>query len=68
MIMYPCGIEVDIKVLNVKGFITAICIRETKIAYEISYFVNNEYKQIWLQDYEFSTERKRDLEIGFISK
>lgn len=50
---------------NAEGFITGISIRNGGyVQYEVSFFNNGEYKSIWLQDFEFTTEGEK-YKIGF---
>lgn len=64
MKVIPCGTHITIKLNSVEGIITAVSIRFNAIAYEISYFSGNDYKQIWLNDAEFTALVKKK-QIGF---
>jgi hypothetical protein len=67
--VYNCGNEALIKNANVKGFITAICIRGIQITYEICYYLNGVYNSHWFNDYEFVvTDLAAKEKIGFIDK
>lgn len=50
--MIKFGDKVKIRLLELDGFITAICIRGEHKTYEISYFSNGEYNQKWFEDFE----------------
>ena len=66
--VYECGSVVNIKAINLKGYLTGICIRDGRITYEVSYFSDGNYKQSWFCDYEIdfdSTAQK--IGIGYKS-
>ena len=46
-----CGTSVKTKIGDVIGMVTAISTRFTRTTYEVSYFLNGEYKSVYL-DYE----------------
>jgi hypothetical protein len=61
-----CGSKVTINLSAIEGYITAISIRFNAISYEVSYFNNGEYKQVWLHDTEFEILNKSNKQsIGF---
>jgi len=60
-----CGIEVMTKLNSIQGIITGISIRFNTVSYEISYFNGLEYKQIWMNEVEFSTKHTKKQTIGF---
>lgn len=64
--VFKIGTNVIIGDNIAKGVITGIKIRGNYINYEISYYLNGEYNQKWLTEYEFNTigEKKQD-KIGF---
>lgn len=65
--LYRCGSSVIIKLINIQGFITGICIRDNRITYEVSYFLNNQHCIHWFSDYELDFEPKpKKQTIGFI--
>ncbi|MDD4689054.1 MAG: hypothetical protein PHE51_04830 [Eubacteriales bacterium] len=49
---FEIGALVFIKLLELNGYITAICFRLGNISYEVSFFSNAEYKQIWMENFE----------------
>jgi len=66
--IYQDGTEVTTKIGKIKAIITAANIRGSKIAYEISYFNNGEYKTAWLCEKEFTTDKKvKKITVGFKS-
>lgn len=66
MEVYECGKNVITKIGNVSGIITAACIRFEKVQYEVSYFLNGERKEVWLDEREFTLENESDkIQIGF---
>lgn len=48
-----CGTVVTTTIGKIECIVTGCCIRETHIVYELSYFCQGEYKQIWVNRYEF---------------
>lgn len=62
--VYPSGACIKAKIGNVEGMITAVCMRFAFVNYEITYFVNGEYKTVWMNENEFTTDAKRKS-IGF---
>jgi hypothetical protein len=64
--VYKCGNEVKIKKIDLNGFITGINIRDNRIMYEVSYFMNNTYCAHWFCEYEllFSVSNET-MTIGF---
>lgn len=65
------GIPVKMKFANsLSGIITGICLRGdgSQITYEISYFNEREYKQIWMVESEFEvTQDPSYATIGFLN-
>lgn len=47
------GTEIITKSGKIRAIITACCVRGGNISYEVSYFINHEYKQCWLYQFEF---------------
>lgn len=54
------------KLGNIEGIITATCIRFNKVQYELSYFCNGEYKCIWMDESEFTVDKKTLIKVGFV--
>jgi hypothetical protein len=50
---------------NIEGLITGVTIREERVTYEFCYFSGQEYKVIWLSEFEFIDKSKSRQEIGF---
>ena len=50
---------------KIKGHITAICIRDKNITYEISHFKNGERKEDWLYRFEFEVDDAQPKAAGF---
>lgn len=46
------GDRVKIKLLELDGYITAICFRGSYTTYEVSFFTNGEYNQKWFESFE----------------
>lgn len=66
MKIVKCGTDITTKLNNINGIITAACIRFNAVNYEVSYFNNGEYKQIWLSEAEFQVSNgSRKQIIGF---
>ncbi len=53
MQVFEFGDIVKIKLLELYGFVTAICYHGDNISYEISFFSNGEYHQKWMESFEF---------------
>jgi len=64
MEVIPCGTKITSTLNNVEGIITAISIRFDTVNYEISYFAGVDYKQIWMNECEFSFSGEKK-QIGF---
>jgi len=66
MKVVKCGSKVKSVLINIEGIITAVSIRFEAVAYEVSYFNNGDYKQIWMNETEFelSSTAKKET-IGF---
>lgn len=64
MNIVPCGSRVTSKLNNVEGIVTGISIRFNTISYEISYFSGLDYKQIRMNECEFTFSEKKK-QIGF---
>ena len=48
-----CGDLVTIRLLELSGYVTAICTRHGgNVSYEVSYFSNGEYNQKWFDIFE----------------
>lgn len=64
----PYGTSVTTKIGDIKCLITAICIRDNNITYEISYFNNGEYKSCWVREIEFTiADDVKRTSIGYAS-
>lgn len=62
----PCGTMVEIILLKMKAMITGITIRFNAVAYEVSYFHDGEYQNVWLHESQFTIEQNiESREIGF---
>jgi hypothetical protein len=64
---FPCGTLITTKIGKVQAMITAATIRFNSVNYEVSYFLDHEYKSAWLNESEFSTDGEKTMEIGFKS-
>lgn len=60
------GTKVETVIGKIEALVTGVCIRETHIVYELSYFVNGEYKCTWHNPFEFTVvpEKKK---AGFVN-
>lgn len=65
MDLLSCGQKVITKLSKIEGIITSISIKFNYVSYEVSYFHEGEYKQIWLNEAEFDTENQQRQAIGF---
>ncbi len=59
------GTEVITKLGNIKAIVTACTIRENYVQYELTWFLNGEYKTAWLSEKEFHTKPDSKTSIGF---
>lgn len=60
------GTEVTTLIGKVKAVITGICIRGTRVTYELSYFVDGDHKSCWVDNTEIVWEAGMDkVEIGY---
>lgn len=62
--VFNCGTMVTTKLGNLEGMITCYSNRFMKIQYEITYYLNGEFKTVWLTDNEFTTNKSK-TKIGF---
>lgn len=65
MDIYKCGTPVTIKLANVKGFISACCIRHKNAQYEIIYYEGLQQHIIWANESEFEINEPETIKIGF---
>lgn len=66
MQVHKCGAKVAISLNHDSdGLITAISIRFERVSYEVSYFNAGEYKQVWLDECEFTILNGDKQKIGF---
>lgn len=66
MEIYQCGVKVKTKLGCIEAIITGLTIRFDAVAYELSYFNNEmEYKQVWMNENEFSVTGETKIKIGF---
>lgn len=66
MEVFKCGTEVVTKSGKIEAIITAACIRFEKVQYELSYFLNGERKEVWLDEREFTTDSiGNKIPVGF---
>jgi hypothetical protein len=69
MEVYKTGTEIETIIGNIKGIITAICIRQLRVNYELSYFNKDGYKTCWISEDEFIVkENTGKIKIGFKNK
>lgn len=62
----PCGQKIE-TIYDVKGFITAVDIRFASIQYELTYFIDQEKKTIWVEEGEIADKISETQKIGFKS-
>jgi hypothetical protein len=65
MEVFSCGTEVKLNHTDIKGYVTAIIIRDNRVTYEISYFSNGSYYSHNFSHYEFSSIKDNKIKIGF---
>lgn len=65
MKVVKCGTKVKTVLSNIEGIVTCASIRFTSVNYEVSYFNNGEYKQVWLNENEFTIINGTKQIIGF---
>lgn len=64
--IYAPGTRVKTKIGEIEGIITAATIRDLRIQYEVSYFYDGQYKNVWLDEYEFYlVDKGGKIVIGF---
>lgn len=51
------GDKVIIKLLELSGYVTAICLRGSYVTYEVSYFSNGNYEQKWFEYFELESKK-----------
>jgi len=65
MKLIKCGTKAIIKLGNSEAIITGISIRFSTVSYELSYFINGEYKSTWFNECEFNVDERSNTVIGF---
>lgn len=61
--MYKIGDIVKIKLLELYGYITAMRIqKDNYVSYEVSYFSNGDYFQLYFDEFEIEKILKKDNE------
>lgn len=63
----PCGTRVKTVIGDIAALVTGICIRDSGISYEISYFHNGEHKDAWVRRYEFSIDTQQRKRAGLVN-
>ena len=67
MNVLACGTKVTLRVSNYSGTVIAICIRDSFVTYEISYYANGSYCAGWFTVHEFDFEDEtKTITVGFI--
>jgi len=64
--LLSCGTIVKPKLLNIEGMITCQSLRFEKVQYEVTYFLNGDYKTIWMNENEFDIVNGTRQKIGFV--
>lgn len=64
MELIPCGTKVTSVIGSIEGMIVKIEINFNCISYNISYFVNPDFKNVWMNESEFTITINRQS-IGF---
>lgn len=65
LMVYRCGSEVTLKNIEIKGFITGINIRDERVVYEVSYFMDGKYYQNWFCNYEIECQESNKIKVGY---
>jgi len=61
------GTPVTTVIGNIKGLVTAVCIRDTNVTYEISYFNNGLSVNCWLYRIEFTIDESAKSKPGLVN-
>lgn len=51
---------------NIKALITAVCIRDQHMEYEVSYFQSGSHVHVWLQRIEFEIDDTEKVKPGLV--
>ena len=66
MKFYRTGTKVTTNVGNVDAVITAVELRSECITYELTYFIDNDFKKVWMSESQFQhQENAKKQTIGF---
>ena len=65
MEIIPAGTKAKTTIGAIEGILTAVVIREEALSYEFSYFLNGEYKEIWLREFQFTADEHTRISIGY---
>lgn len=61
-----CQTRIKTVIGEIKAIVTAICIRDENITYEISYFYNGINTTAWLKRYEFEIDLSEKKKAGLV--
>ena len=67
MEIIECGSRIVTSMGDIEGIVTAATIRFGRVIYEISYFLDGEYKVVWLSDCEFKILDGTKTKVGFVT-
>lgn len=63
----PCGTDVTLKDIGIKGTITGITIRFVMVEYEVTYFFDGKLHNPWMNECLFTPGPHEKQQIGFNS-
>lgn len=62
-----CETKVKTVIGNIDAIVTAICIRDNNVCYEISYFHAGQYTTAWVKRYEFKIDYSEKKQAGLVN-
>jgi hypothetical protein len=67
MQVVKCQTKIKTVIGEIKAIVTAICIRDEQILYEISYFKNGSRSTCWIARYEFEIDVQEKKPAGLVN-
>lgn len=65
MDVIPCGTTIVSKIAGIEGMIIAIKISFAQVDYDITFFIDGNFRNIWMNENEFDIKTTNRQPIGF---
>ena len=66
--LIPCGTIVITKIAKIEGIVTSVSVEgknNDTFMYRVGYFCNQEYKAIWVNEFEINVKEDNSKPMGF---